>query len=463
MLVVVRGDHRLNEIKLQNALRRARSGRRRPRRCESDFGARARASSGPSARRCRCWPTRRCAASRGLVAGAQRAGHAPARASSPGATSSPSGSTCAAWRPATATRRAATIRIEPAIEVGNIFKLGTRYSEPLGARYLDEDGQGAADLDGLVRHRARRASSRRRSSSSPTTQGISWPRAVAPFDVELVTLGKPGEEARALSDQLYDELREPRPRRALRRPRRRAPGEKFADAELLGCPLRVTIGKQERRGRARSRSRCGAARRRARCRSRAPPRRPRSCGGPSPDVPAARRPRPLRGPAAARRAEAQPLNPWTIPNAIGFARLALVPVFLVVALSSGDGHSGLAVRAVRLHRVERLLRRHGRPRHRPVQPARRAARPAHRPPARGVRRASWPGTTRRCRAGRWRCWPRASCSCSCSRSSRCGAGIDLNVIDAGPLGGLAGDERAGARAAGRTAGSWTSCCTSGSR
>jgi phosphatidylglycerophosphate synthase len=38
----------------------------------------------------------------------------------------------------------------------------------------------------------------------------------------------------------------------------------------------------------------------------------------------------------------QPLNPWTIPNAIGFARLALVPVFLVVGLSSGDGHSGVA-------------------------------------------------------------------------------------------------------------------------
>ena len=39
-------------------------------------------------------------------------------------------------------------------------------------------------------------------------QGISWPRSVAPFDVELVTLGKPGEEARSLSDRLYEELRE---------------------------------------------------------------------------------------------------------------------------------------------------------------------------------------------------------------------------------------------------------------
>ena len=45
-------------------------------------------------------------------------------------------------------------------------------------------------------------------------------------------------------------------------------------------------------------------------------------------------------PPATRRG--QPLNPWTIPNAIGFARLALVPVFLAIALSSGDGHSGLA-------------------------------------------------------------------------------------------------------------------------
>jgi prolyl-tRNA synthetase len=66
---------------------------------------------------------------------------------------------------------------------------------------------------------------------------------VAPFDLELVTLGKPGEEARAVSDRLYDELRD-LGLDVLYDDRDASPGEKFADAELLGCPLRVTIGKK---------------------------------------------------------------------------------------------------------------------------------------------------------------------------------------------------------------------------
>ena len=74
-------------------------------------------------------------------------------------------------------------------------------------------------------------------------QGIAWPRALAPFDIELVTLGKPGEEAREVADRLYDELREAG-LDVLYEDRDRSPGEKFADAELLGCPLRLTIGKR---------------------------------------------------------------------------------------------------------------------------------------------------------------------------------------------------------------------------
>ena len=130
-------------------------------------------------------------------------------------------------------------------------------------------------------------------------------------------------------------------------------------------------------------------------------------------------------PPETRRGE--PLNPWTIPNAIGFVRLALMPVFLVVGLSSGDGRSWRRLRAVRVHRLERLLRRHGGPHHGPVQPPGGAPRPAHRPPAGACRARSSAGTSRCCRAGRSRCWRRASCSCSASRRSPCGAGIDLEV------------------------------------
>jgi prolyl-tRNA synthetase len=88
--------------------------------------------------------------------------------------------------------------------------------------------------------------------------GIAWPRAVAPFDVEVVALGKDGGEERTVADRLYDELRA-LGLQVLYDDRDAGPGEKFADAELLGCPLRVTVGRktlaageievQERRGR----------------------------------------------------------------------------------------------------------------------------------------------------------------------------------------------------------------------
>ena len=74
-------------------------------------------------------------------------------------------------------------------------------------------------------------------------QGISWPRALAPFDLELVTLGKPGEEAREVADRLYDELRDAG-LDVLYDDRALGAGEKFADAELLGCPVRITVGKK---------------------------------------------------------------------------------------------------------------------------------------------------------------------------------------------------------------------------
>src|SRR5437764_11371552 len=73
--------------------------------------------------------------------------------------------------------------------------------------------------------------------------GISWPRWSAPFDLELVVLGREGSEERGLADRLYDELRS-LGLDVLYDDRDAGPGEKFADAELLGCPARVTIGRR---------------------------------------------------------------------------------------------------------------------------------------------------------------------------------------------------------------------------
>ena len=136
----------------------------------------------------------------------------------------------------------AAIRIEPAIEVGNIFKLGTRYSEPLGATYLSESGSAELIWMGSYGFGPARAAAAAVEQFADEA-GISWPRAIAPFDVELVALGKQGGDERALADELYEQLAE-LGLDTLYDDRDANPGEKFADAELLGCPARVTIGKR---------------------------------------------------------------------------------------------------------------------------------------------------------------------------------------------------------------------------
>ncbi|MGA9859054.1 MAG: proline--tRNA ligase [Solirubrobacteraceae bacterium] len=136
----------------------------------------------------------------------------------------------------------AAIRIEPAIEIGNIFKLGTRYSEPLGATYLDESGTSQLIWMGSYGFGPARAAAAAVEQFSDE-QGISWPRAIAPFDVELVVLGKPGSEERTFADGLYAEL-QTTGLQTLYDERDAGPGEKFTDAELLGCPLRITVGRR---------------------------------------------------------------------------------------------------------------------------------------------------------------------------------------------------------------------------
>jgi len=136
----------------------------------------------------------------------------------------------------------AEIRIEPAIEVANIFKLGTRYSEPLGATYLDEGGAEQLVWMGSYGIGPARIAAAAVEQFADE-QGISWPRAIAPFDIELVTLGKEGEQARTVADGLYEELAAAGVE-VLYDDRDINPGAKFADAELLGCPLRLTVGKR---------------------------------------------------------------------------------------------------------------------------------------------------------------------------------------------------------------------------
>jgi prolyl-tRNA synthetase len=239
LLVLVRGDHRLNEIKLQNRL----GAPARPateEEIQSTFAAPV-GFVGPVGSRVPVLADEALRGLAGMIAGANEPdrhlrGVEPGRDFEPNwgdVRSVVAGDTCP---------QGGTIRLEPAIEVGNIFKLGTRYTEPLGATYLDEGGKehhiwmGSYGI-GPARIVAAAV------EQYADEQGISWPRSLAPFDIHLVTLGKEGEEARAVANRLYDELRESG-LEILYDERAANPGEKFADAELLGCPLRLTVGRK---------------------------------------------------------------------------------------------------------------------------------------------------------------------------------------------------------------------------
>ena len=134
------------------------------------------------------------------------------------------------------------VTIEPAIEVGNIFKLGTRYSVPLGATYLDEEGKEQPIWMGSYGIGPARIVAAAVEQYADE-KGISWPRSLAPFDVHLVALGKPGTPEREAADGLYETLRGGE-LSVVYDDRDQGTGEKFADAELLGCPLRLTVGKR---------------------------------------------------------------------------------------------------------------------------------------------------------------------------------------------------------------------------
>ena len=136
-----------------------------------------------------------------------------------------------------------TIEIEAAIEVGNIFKLGTRYSEPLGATYLDESGKEhpiAMGSYGIGPARIVAATI----EQGADERGIVWPRALAPWQVHLVSLAREAEgEERAAADRLYEELTAAGTE-VLYDEREAGAGEKLTDAELLGCPLRIVVGRR---------------------------------------------------------------------------------------------------------------------------------------------------------------------------------------------------------------------------
>jgi prolyl-tRNA synthetase len=130
------------------------------------------------------------------------------------------------------------LRFQTAIEVGHIFKFGARYSQPLGATFLDEDGTEKPLIGGSYGVGPARVMAAA-VEQHHDENGIIWPSSIAPYEVEVIAL--PGGEevaermAGVLDELGYEVLLDDRDARA---------GEKFADADLFGCPVRVTVGKR---------------------------------------------------------------------------------------------------------------------------------------------------------------------------------------------------------------------------
>lgn len=134
------------------------------------------------------------------------------------------------------------LRFHTAIEVGHIFKFEARYSEPLGATFLDEDGRekpllGGSYGIGLGRVIAAAVEQRH------DEHGIVWPASIAPYDAEVLSLDAGSAEIAARAQQTAEAL-EAEGFSVLLDDRDQRPGEKFADADLFGSPVRITVGRK---------------------------------------------------------------------------------------------------------------------------------------------------------------------------------------------------------------------------
>jgi prolyl-tRNA synthetase len=129
---------------------------------------------------------------------------------------------------------------ERAIEVGNIFKLGTRYSKALGAEYLDEEGQSHPIVMGSYGIGSGRVSATI-VEQHHDERGIVWPVTVAPYEVSLLWIGSAGDTApQETADKLYTEL-EDAGIEVLYDDRNERAGVKFNDADLIGNPIRISV------------------------------------------------------------------------------------------------------------------------------------------------------------------------------------------------------------------------------
>jgi len=139
-----------------------------------------------------------------------------------------------------------TIRFARGIEVGHIFKLGTTYSEAMEANYLDENGRAQNYIMGCYGIGVSRTLAAIAEQFNDEN-GLAWPNNIAPFDVHGIPLNMKDQDQVGLADELYDLFKTNR-YDVLLDDRSERPGVKFKDSDLIGLPIRVTIGKRASEG-----------------------------------------------------------------------------------------------------------------------------------------------------------------------------------------------------------------------
>jgi prolyl-tRNA synthetase len=237
VIVLIRGDHRLNEVKLRNALG-AGFRQARPEEIEAEIGPVG--FIGPVGAKVPVLKDAAIAGESFLPGGTEADTHL--RGVKPGRDFEFEELDVRTVEPGDTAPGGGTISIEPAIEIGNIFKLGTRYSEPLAATFLDDAGTERAIVMGSYGIGPARIAAATIEQGADE-RGIVWPTSIAPWQVHLVSLAKAGEDERAAADKLYDELTGAGVE-VLYDERDAGTGQKLTDAELLGCPLRIVVGRR---------------------------------------------------------------------------------------------------------------------------------------------------------------------------------------------------------------------------
>ncbi len=134
------------------------------------------------------------------------------------------------------------LRLVTTMEIGHVFKLGTRYTAQLDAFYLDEKGERNAIIMGCYGIGVNRILAAA-IEEHHDDKGILWPEAIAPFQVELITVNEASEEVRAAAHKIHAELTS-RGIEVLYDDRDERPGVKFNDADLIGIPLQITVGER---------------------------------------------------------------------------------------------------------------------------------------------------------------------------------------------------------------------------